>query len=162
LHKAGLTPAQFATVMALDAKRLELTDQAQAMAEEAEFKAADEALHVKWGAAYKQNLHTAKRLLAEGTTEENHEAVRLAVGNNPVLVEFMATIGQKILEHKPMTDPDAVDSTAMTPAQADSRMKELIAERSQDSDLKYNNPEKYKLLNKEIDDLTKMSLAGQS
>ena len=161
LFAAGLNQAQFDTVMALDSKRLEAGAADQDAKFEAEKANAEKALQTKWGDAYDSKLHLAQRLLKESTTDENFEEMTQAIGNNPLLIELLATAGEQLLEASSL-DSEGQTSTKLTPAMADSRMKELIAERLQDPDIRWKNPEKYKRLSKEIDSLAEAAMAGQS
>ena len=161
LHKAGLTQKQVDVVLALDAKRLVAGEQELQAAEEAELKDAESALRVKWGAAYDGKLHLARRVWADNTPDVDKDKVQAAVGNNPVLVELLANIGKRLLEHG-MPKDDGSTPGALTPGEAESKMKDLIAERGMDTQMRWNNPEKYKRLCSEIDRLAALSLEGKT
>jgi hypothetical protein len=161
LHAAGLTQKQVDAVMALDAKRLVAGAkqvQEEALAEKAD---AETALKAKWGAAYPERLHIANRMISENVADESEKERLLAViGNDPYVADFLANIGKKFMEGTVIATEET-GAGQMTPAEAKLKMQELIAERAADREMRMNNPAKYARLNREIERLARLSLAGQ-
>lgn len=108
LHRLGLTPKQFAGVMALDAQRMqkaEETMQADPMAfyEEALELAmpvmrqeAEKELRLKWGEAFDTRLQLANAAITENTQDGDERNQLLErIGNDPLVADFIATIQNK-------------------------------------------------------------------
>lgn len=147
LHKAGLTQTQLDAVMALDAKRLQT---GLAQAQEAQQRAHDEAektLRAKYGDAYEERIHIANRMVADNVTEADKPALVQVIGDNPVVADFLATIGAKFMESKLI---NAEASGAMSPSEVNAKMEELIQEQSAHPRMRTDNPERYKRMNAEI------------
>jgi len=150
-HKKGYSQAQVDEAYGVYQDMIIEGQAKLAQQQEQAVKDAETALKEKWGTAYDQRLHLANRMIAENAGE-NKDAILGAVGNNPIVADFLANIAKKFMEHKvPMGDN--LTDAGMTPAEADTAMKEKIAERASDSQMKYNNPAKYARLNKEIQEL---------
>ncbi len=151
MHKAGLTQAQVDVIMALDVKRLESSLKQREEAEQVAAKACEDALVQQWGADYPRRLHLANRIIAEFATDENKHALLEIVGNSAVVADFFATAGMKLMEGG-LIDSE-VTSGAMTPAEADVKMKEKIEEQARDPNMQFTNPTMFKRLNEEINAL---------
>lgn len=122
LHTLGLTPKQFAGVMALDAMRLRQTEEAMqadpvafyeqaaelampVMAQEAEKE-----LRLKWGEAYDTRLHLANVAITENTKEGDERNQLLErIGNDPLVADFIATI-----QNKHYTESHGIDTSLGT------------------------------------------------
>jgi hypothetical protein len=107
-HQLGLTPKQFAGIIAFDAARMKEADEALAadpmafyeqalerampiMAQEAEKQ-----LRVKWGDAYDARLQLANAAITENTQEgEERDQLLERIGNDPLVADFIATIQNK-------------------------------------------------------------------
>lgn len=108
LHQLGLTPKQFAGVMALDAERMKKADEAM-QADPLEFyeqalelampvmkEQAEKELKEKWGDSYEARLQLANAAITECTTEgEERDRVLDHIGNDPIMADLLATIQQK-------------------------------------------------------------------
>lgn len=125
LHAAGLTQKQVDAVMALDMKRLVTGREQLAAREKAELEAAEKTLRAEWGDGYEARLHLANRVVSENTTEEERPVVLEAIGNNPVVANFLANIGKKFMEGS-LINADG-SKTAMTPEECRNRAKELMS-----------------------------------
>lgn len=160
LHGAGLTQGQLDVVMALDARRLSEGIKQNEEADEAERKAAEDTLRTKWGTAYEERIALANQMVANNVSAEDEEKLLIAIGNQPLVIDFLANIAKKFSEGK-LISPEAVATGAMTPAEAKLKMNELIAERARQPNIKWEDPAKYERINKEIERYAAMSLAGQ-
>jgi len=161
LHGAGLTQAQVAAVMALDAKRLVAGAKSLEGAQAAAKVEAETALREKWGVAYDERLAVANRMVEENVADGEDKASLLeVVGNSPAVAMFLAEIGKKFMESR-LPDADAGATGKKTPGEAKLEMDEKIAEQLRDPEMRYKNPAKFARLNKEIKALAEMSLAGQ-
>ncbi len=107
-HKLGLTPKQFAGVMALDAARMkkaeeEMKSDPMSFYEEALELAlpimkqeGEAALRQKWGDNYDARLQLANAAITENTTEGDERNLLLErIGNDPLVADFIATIQSK-------------------------------------------------------------------
>jgi hypothetical protein len=119
MHQLGLTPKQFAGIMALDAKRMQQAEQAMtsdpvAFYEEALELAmpvmkqqAEAELREKWGDAYDTRLQFANAAITENTEEgEQRDKLLERIGNDPLVADFIATI-----HHKHHTESHGVDTS---------------------------------------------------
>jgi hypothetical protein len=108
LHKLGLTPKQFAGVMALDAQRMQKAEEAMksdplAFYEEALELAmpimreqAEKELRLKWGEAFDARLQLANAAITENTEEgDERDQLLERIGNDPLVADFIATIQNK-------------------------------------------------------------------
>lgn len=159
LHKAGLTQEQVASVLALDVKRTQTGLESMQKAQEAAVEQATIALKAKWGEAYDERIHLANRMIAENVAEADRPAILEKIGNDPIVADFLATIGKKFTEGKIVNTDQAPGK--MTPAEAKLKMDELIGERLADMNMKSNNPAKFKRLSDEINRLAALAMAGQ-
>ena len=157
LHKAGATQQVFETVMALDAKRINEALAATDKEKEQELASAKAALEQKWGAAYDDRMHLANRMIAENVaSEESKSRLLEKIGNDPEVADFLATIGSKFVEHRIIPNPSA--TITLTPAEANAKMKELMATPGYlTGDMKNANPGGYDRLQREISDMAKMA-----
>lgn len=108
MHKLGLTPKQFAGVMALDAMRMKKSAEAMrsdpmSFYEEAldaampVMKAAAETeLRQKWGDAFDARLKMANTVITENTKEgDERNRILERIGNDPLIADLLATIQNK-------------------------------------------------------------------
>lgn len=108
LHKLGLTPKQFAGVVALDAARMKKADesmkadpmafyeQALELAMPVMAKEAERVLRGKWGDAYDARLQLANAAITENVPAgEDRDILLEQIGNNPLIADFLATIQNK-------------------------------------------------------------------
>jgi len=84
---------------------------------------AEETLRKKWGQAYDEKLHMANRMVADSADEAIKQPVIDAIGNNPVVLEFLANIAGKFMEHGVITD---LTSTQQTPADTAAEINTLM------------------------------------
>jgi hypothetical protein len=112
---------------------------------------------MKWGAAYETRLHMANYMIENFTESPEQKAELLAiVGNNPQVAEYLSGIAGKFIESGTIRDVD-IATGAITPKEAESKMKELIAEHQQHAKWKWDNPAGYKREEDEIDRLAKIA-----
>lgn len=158
LHQAGATQKVVDAVMALDRARTEQSLQAYEEQKKREFDAAAAALDKKWGAAKEQNLHLANRVIHETVQgDEEKQQVLELIGNNPLIADIFARIGSKLVESKAIDTP--VNSAILPPAEAEMRMKELMATAGYlDGSMKNSNPGAYTRINREIAELARMAV----
>jgi hypothetical protein len=108
MHRLGVTPKQFAGIMALDAKRMQQAEQAMEADPESFFweafqkagpvmaEKAEKALREKWGDNYDARMQLANAAITENTPDnEEREELLALVGNNPQVADMLATIYQK-------------------------------------------------------------------
>lgn len=152
-HKLGLTPAQVQGLVGFDAERAKQALAGLEQTEKQSREHAEAALRQKWGAAYDQRLHLANRMINENVAEADRPAIIEKIGNDPVVADFLATIGKKFMEDKAV-NTDAHE-TAMTPAEARNRMEELVMERAKEP--QWKNPARFERLSKEIRQLAAMA-----
>lgn len=122
LHKLGLTPKQFAGVVALDAARMKRADesmksdpmafyeQALELAMPVMAKEAEKTLRVKWGDAYEARLQLANAAITENVPEGDERNTLLErIGNDPLVVDFLATV-----QNKHHTESHGIDTSLGT------------------------------------------------
>lgn len=124
LHRLGLTPKQFAGVVALDAARMKKADeamkadpmafyeQALELAMPVMAKEAEKVLREKWGDAYDARLQLANAAITENMPEGEDRNVLLEhIGNDPLIADFLATI-----QNKHHTESHGIDTSLGTGA----------------------------------------------
>lgn len=162
MHKLGITPQQFAGIMALDAKRISLgleSMKADPLSHYQELlplveplykEAAESELKTKWGDQYEARKHLANRAINEFTKEgEERDIVLARVGNDPIIADLLATIMQKRF-----TEAGGVDTTGGNPNVALNMSQRIEAINQQlTQQLKLTNRTKYDSLLKERSDL---------
>ena len=99
-HSEGLRPSTVQKLIEMDDNRTLMVAQAMNEAKIAEVAAAEEALKKQWGAAYDERLNLANRMIQENVSEDNKPALLDAIGNNPMVADFLANIAKKFVEHK--------------------------------------------------------------
>ena len=99
-HSEGLRPATVQKLIEMDDNRILMVEQAMKEAKIAEVASAEEALKKQWGAAYDERLNLANRMIQENVSEDNKPALLDAIGNNPMVADFLANIAKKFVEHK--------------------------------------------------------------
>ena len=122
-HSEGLRPSTVQKLIALDDQRVLAIREAMAKSQEAELTACEEKLKEQWGAAYEERKHLANRMIAENTTEDTKQSVLGAIGNSPVVADFLANIAKKFVEHKVIS----ADVDTPTPVEASAKADELRA-----------------------------------
>jgi hypothetical protein len=126
-------------------------------AEEQEYKEAETSLREKWGTAYDVRLHMANYMIEKNVeVPAAKEALLGKIGNDPHVADFLATIAKKFIESGSVTDIDQMTG-AMTPGEADAKMKELISEHQAHAKWRWDNPAGYKREEDEIDRLAKIA-----
>lgn len=137
-HKLGINQKQLDYLNEIENKRILAGKEAQKTAEEQEFKTADEALRKIWGDAYDERAHLAKRVIFDTNKDEaKREAILDKVGNDPVILEWVAELGTKLVETKSVD----VNLTKNTPTQNMVRVGEIRSQLTEK--LKKDNPAKY-------------------
>jgi len=99
-HSEGLRPSTVQKLIEMDDNRTLMVAQAMQEAKIAEVASAEEALKKQWGAAYDERLNLANRMIQENVSEDNKPALLDAIGNNPMVADFLANIAKKFVEHK--------------------------------------------------------------
>jgi hypothetical protein len=133
-HKLGLTAAQAKGVMELYGGQITAAETTR-LARAAEVEAAVVAdLRREWGDAFDDRLHGANRVIAELGGEALDKLVRetrmpdgTMMGNHPVLIKFLAEIGQKLGEPGTLKGGSAGQGGAAsyTPDEAAAELKAL-------------------------------------
>lgn len=155
MHKAGMTPQQFAVVMALDAQRMnqsvkEMQENPLPFYEEilplvqpklAEI--AQKELRSKWGDAYDTRLQLANIAIAENTAEgDERERLLQRVGNDPLIADFLATVQLK--HHVEANGPDTSMGQGATKMNVQQRIDEISGQLTEQ--LRRGNRQKYDAL----------------
>lgn len=100
-HDIGLNPKQAAALWEFEKKRLETGIAQMEAADAEEHKEAETALRTRWKTAYDERKHLANRMIEENVSDpEAKKALLDNYGNDPYFADFLATIGQKFMEHK--------------------------------------------------------------
>lgn len=136
LHKEGLTPRQFAAVMALDARRVkEFTDmiaqdpmpiyeEILPRVMELQNEKAEKELRLKWGDAYDSRLRLANLFIAENVKEEEAKQELLTqIGNNPRLADLFASA--QLRHHTESSGVDMSLGTSSGFLSIDQRIEEI-------------------------------------
>lgn len=170
MHQLGLTPKQFAGVMALDAKRMQKTEEAMkadplAFYEEALELAmpvmreqAEKELRLKWGETFDARLQLANAAITENTQEGDERNQLLErIGNDPLVADFIATI-----QNKHHTESHGIDTSLGTGAKymnVDQQVQALM------KDPNYldgkTNPAEHKRLVAEVNRLLNQKTGGK-
>jgi hypothetical protein len=158
--KAGLTPAQFQDLVNFDIERTKAGIAARESAAKQAITDTETALKTKWGAAYDERLNMAKKMFADNVAAEYKPQVEEIIGNNPILLDFLATIGKKFFTEGTNKIGDGTGQ-AMTPAEATEKMNELIQEQVANPTMKGINPAKWQRLSEEIRKYALMAQMGQ-
>ena len=88
-------------------------------------KDAETTLRSKWGTTYDVNLALAAKVVNKFGGEKAQELLDKGLGSNPVLVEMMANIGDKLSED--VLGPGGKSQFGgLTPAAADAKVKEIM------------------------------------
>lgn len=150
-HSEGLRSSTVQKLIELDDQRILGMRNAMVKAQEAELTACEEKLKEQWGAAYDERMHLANRMIAENTTEDTKDSVLNAIGNSPVVADFLANIAKKFVEHKVIT----ADLDMPTPVEALAEAEKLRATPGYLSgELAKTSPARVKQITAEIATLT--------
>ena len=158
-HKIGLNPSQAQAIMNLKMEMDNADIAFMQQDEERELQETEDALRAKWGSAYDTRAHLA-RYMVDHNTEigKQREEIVEKLEKDPVMGDFIATIAKKFVESGALRDVEMTN--AITPAEAESQMKEKIAEHQAHVKWKYDNPAGYAREEKEIDNLAKIAASG--
>jgi hypothetical protein len=126
MHSLGLTQEQVKGVMALDAKRVQTFEAAQAAAAQKQHDDAMAALKTEWGEAFESKTHLMKLAIAEYVPTEELQRLQEKFGNDADLIRVLSRVGSTLTEGK-MPNPESHQTGALTPAEHLSRAKELMA-----------------------------------
>ena len=118
-HKIGLYPKQANELWEFEKQRVVALDKAIAEQEEQYKLESDSRLKTKWGTAYQENMHIADRVISENIEPERLQDFLKKYGNNPDIIEVLATVGKKFVEHKVINEILPSDTT-------DKRIDELM------------------------------------
>lgn len=100
-HRIGLNQKQADVLWEFEKKRLEAGVKQLAEQQDQAKQEAEKTLHERWGNAYEERLAIANRLIEENVPNDEVKTRFLEnYGNDPNFADFLATIGQKFLEHK--------------------------------------------------------------
>jgi len=137
-------------VWKFEEERIRASLKAITEAEAAEKQECEDALKQKWGDAYEERLLFANRIIEENAPGELKQQILERYGNDPIFAEYTYNIGQKFAEHPEIANKLKV-SGAMSPGEANTKMKELIATPGYSNQtLKYENPAAYNRIVKEV------------
>ena len=146
-HSEGLRPETVQKLIELDDQRILAMRGQMAKDAETELATCEEQLKTQWGAAYDERKHLANRMIEENTTEDTKQSVLDAIGNSPVVADFLANIAKKFVEHKIIS----ADLTQPTPTDALAAAEELRNTPGYISgELSNTSPSRYKQITKEI------------
>lgn len=122
-HKANLTDAQYKDLMAgyigLAQKGLDV----QAAGESEQLATTHQQLKEKWGSTYERNLGLVQRAVSasgvEGLSDflDNKMIDGVKAGNHPVVLEFIAEYGSKLLDHGYIKGDAMVQTSPSTQAE---------------------------------------------
>jgi hypothetical protein len=129
---------------------------AKEKAKEQEYEEAEAYVDAKWGPAKETRLHMANYMIEKFSDPETKENLLSSIQNNPHVACFLADIAKNFIESGSIKDIDEMTG-AMTPGEANSKMKELLVEHQQHAKWKYDNPGGYEREEKEIDRLAKIA-----
>jgi hypothetical protein len=115
LDKANLSQSQFDVVMGAYSENIKMLQDAVTANDKAEFDEAERIIRAEAGNDYENRVHLANRIIDENTTQAGWPAektAKLIEGLNesplkPYILEFIATVGNKFVEHKIITDMEA-------------------------------------------------------
>lgn len=109
-------------------------------------KQSQEALQKEWGTDYDKNLGAAQR--AAKTFGDDELLKHPAIGNDPVLLRFMAKVGAATAERPGTGTRQQAGSTAMSPAEAKAEAHRLTGEIAQriKADRNFKNSPEYATL----------------
>jgi hypothetical protein len=149
-HSHGLRPETVQALIDLDDARM--MEMRQGM-EDAKVQAkadCEEGLKKQWGAAFEERSHLANRMIAENASDENKEAVLDAIGNNPIVADFLANMAKKFVEHKIIS----ADINTPTPLDAKAQADTLRNTPGYiTGELANTSPSRYKQITQEISTL---------
>jgi hypothetical protein len=113
LDKANLTQKQFDVVTNLYSQNIQMLQKAVEDNDKAEFEEAERIIRAEAGDDYDSRVHLANRIIEENTegwSEDKKGKLIEALNESPLkpyVLEFIATIGNKFVEHKILTDMEA-------------------------------------------------------
>lgn len=155
LHKAGITPSQFKTIMELDALRLKQSDdmlkgdplplynEILPLAQEKLAEQAEKELKQRWGDQYDSRLQLANLAIAENVQDDNEKQQLLErIGNDPLIADFLATV--QLRHHTEAKGVDTSVGSGVDKRSVDQRIDELNGQLT--IELKQNNRQKYDAL----------------
>jgi hypothetical protein len=146
-HSHGLRPETVQALTELDDARMLGMRQAMADAEIQAKADCEEGLKKQWGAAFEERSHLANRMVSENASDENKEAVLKAIGNNPIVCDFLANMAKKFVEHKVIS----ADVNTPTPLDAKAQADTLRSTPGYISgELANTSPARYKQITLEI------------
>lgn len=175
-HKLGLTPKQASSIMEFDNLRTMAGIESNTADDERALRDAEDAFTAEQGNAKEATIHLMNRFVSEATKDWSEEDKVKLFGTDELpggmnsaefaplknlFIKLLAAGGKKFLEHH-IIDP--VDPrTLVTPAQAEAKMKELIATKGYaDSTMLRTDPGQYNRLTKEIAELAKQIANAES
>ena len=82
-------------------------------------------LRTKWGAAYPQKIALAKKVFSSYVDEKMFAEFDKGLGNNPIVLEFLANIGVSLSEDQLTGKPSGL---TMTPGEAQSEIDKMNAD----------------------------------
>lgn len=120
-HKLGLTQKQAEGIFNLNNSLTEQAHQFIAAQSEKAKADAEAQLRGKWKDNFDANMHIANRIISENTDAATKDKLLAKIGNDPDVAEFLATVGLKFMEHKPII---AADTNA--PFEVQQQISELM------------------------------------
>ena len=142
MYQAGASKKMLDIVKKYKAMEYKSTQQLMEQQEEEAIQSAETALKTKWAGAYEERVGLAKRVIAATTSEgEQRDALEEAIGNNPIVLEWISDqLGKKLVETK------MIDTTLQvkTPVEIKEQIQDLQAtEGYMNGTLKQTNPAKF-------------------
>lgn len=129
LNKAHFTQGQIDTAMSIYASKLQEIQKAVEENDRLESEEAERVIRAEAGADYDKRLHLANRIIEENTfnwPEQKKTALLEAINDSslkPYVMDFLANIANKFVEHKVITDIES----SMGPADIDAKIAEEMA-----------------------------------
>jgi hypothetical protein len=157
-HSHGLRPETVQALTELDDARMIAMRQEMADAKIQAKADCEEALKKQWGAAFEERSHLANRMIAENASDENKEAVLTAIGNDPIVADFLANMAKKFVEHK------IINADINTPTPLDAKAQADTLRNTPgyiNGELASTSPSRYKQITQEITTLMEQAYPEQ-
>jgi hypothetical protein len=129
LDKAHLTQKQFDVVNGIYTKNIQMLQKSIEDNDKTEFDEAERIIRAEAGDDYENRVHLANRIINDNTMNWPEEKkAKLLEGLNdstlkPYILEFIATVGNKFVEHKIITDMEQ----SLGPADLEAKIHEEMA-----------------------------------
>ena len=161
LHEAGLNQTQYAKVMEVHKAFLQQDMEQMQNEQKTQIADAETLLHKMQGPDLDKRLHMANIVIEQHANPDHKEKILEALNNpiaKPYLLDILANIGDKMVEHN-VTPPPA-GGTGLTPQTAQAKMQELQSTPGYlNGQLKKENPAAYNRITQEAAELARIASA---